>query len=69
MKLESGKGKRVRKTLKAWGSHYYNIHTDILLGQTDLVNNGKSGVIVTQTIHDNYWLLTLFPMGVGGLGV
>jgi hypothetical protein len=43
MKLESGKGKWIRKTLKTWGSHYYTIHTDISLGQTDWVKNGGNG--------------------------
>ena len=45
MKIESGKGKRVRKTLKTWGSHFYTIHTDISLGQKDWVKNGKNGML------------------------
>ena len=28
MKLKSGKGNWLRKTLKTWVSHYYTMHTD-----------------------------------------
>ena len=43
MKIESGKVKQVRKTMKTWGSHFYTLHTDISLGQKDWVKNGKTG--------------------------
>ena len=29
MKIESGKGKQGRKTMKIWGSHFQTIKTDI----------------------------------------
>ena len=43
MKIESGKGKQGRKTLKIWGTHFQTIKTDISQGQTDWVKNGQSG--------------------------
>ena len=41
MKIESGKGKQVRKTLKFWGTHFQTIKTDISQGHKDSVKNGQ----------------------------
>ena len=43
MKIESGKGKWVRKTLKTWESHFYTIQTDIFSGQKIGSKMGKLG--------------------------
>ena len=42
-KIESGKGKQGRKTLKIWVNHFFTIKTDTSKGQKDWVKSGKSG--------------------------
>ena len=45
MKLENVKGKRVKKTLKTWESHFYTINTDISLGGKIGSKMGKLGCL------------------------
>ena len=52
MRIESGKGKQGRKTLKIRVYHCYTIETDISYGHKDWVKSGKSGTPYTVYIKN-----------------